>query len=691
MKKFISLSLAIIMIISLFSALSITSVSAEGTANQTIWKFTNQEAFGGYYYKSDVKGYLSNDCIVVPGTTSGSSYGTLRIDNLAKGTYIVSVYVKNDGVDGTNKKMNLNINLGTDSTAYTQKVGFAINSSIGDWEQVSLMVNVEEGQTLKFGGWRSANSDGGTLYLDGFKVQKVETIDITNSGLASQSASGGYLGDRKVSNTVSVASQNTFWTKGVFNLEPLTDYTVYYAAKGNCNGNIKFRTFNGTDSDEKKAVSTVGGAVNTGTQWKVISVDISTGLTGLVTMQIWRGKTSDTDLSFDLSSIAFVKKTDNPYSFIQNSVIASDSGKDKVSIVSDGYVTDTAIKVPSGTLNVNFGKWFNYVDNGLYLLTAYAKSENLTIKFKGHDGNWATTEYGASQTISGNEWTQIKVEVSVTNGQITAGFWFGTLANELYLDGFQLQKMDYINIVNPNNYWSRTPTRYDSYCSKGFTINVSGGYSEEITQYYDGSALVDLQPNTTYIMTLSYSSWYTGTETENIPVIKADTYVQTYNEGCEKDDYCGRAKYAFETSGKGLYRTATIKFTTGTAGKIVLGFWHGDAAYTINMEGHSICKANTNEYYKQIKEADIDETGAYLTDKTESGFVEKNEIRALVLGDANGDYKTDILDLVRLKNYCADTTTEISLKSCRFDEEKGAEIVIAAEDIITFRKILLSA
>ena len=80
-----------------------------------------------------------------------------------------------------------------------------------------------------------------------------------------------------------------------------------------------------------------------------------------------------------------------------------------------------------------------------------------------------------------------------------------------------------------------------------------------------------------------------------------------------------------------------------------------------------------------------------MTDKTESGFVEKNEIRALVLGDANGDYKTDILDLVRLKNYCADTTTEISLKSCRFDEEKGAEIVIAAEDIITLRKILLSA
>lgn len=678
MKKLISLSLAIVMIVTLFSAFGTVSASADSAPAQTVLNIDNTSAFGGYFH-STAAGYASDDSVCINGAVAGFGFSQ-KLTGLENGYYVFSCYLKNNGVDGVNKKIKLTTNTGTEKS-------YAVNSEISNWTKVYVMANVTDGYCF-IGGWCSNNSNDASIQLDCIKFEKINMLTNTFG----QTDSKGYFNDKCYYTSQTPAASGGFGQAATINeLEPLTTYTVFFAVNGTCNGNVKIRTFNSfANTAEANCASTCdcGNVASAAEgQWKIYSFDITTGLNKMITITTWNKKLADASYTFRLSSIAYVKKSDNTVPFIDNKIIAGDTAKDIATIVdNEGFVTENAIKIDGGNVAKNFGKWFGKVDNGLYLFTAYAKSENASFTFKGHDGNWSKTEYGTPITASGNEWIPIQAEVQITGNELTIGFWFSTLANDLYLDGFKIQKLDAINIVNPNNWWSRTPTRYGTYCAKGYQI-TNGGYNEYITQYKVGENLIDLEANTTYVMCISYSAFVTKAENAESN-LKADTYIQTYDEGKEGDDYASRISWTFENTENGKYKTATLKFTTGSEGKIRLGFWSGSSNYTIFMEGHAIFKADKN-YYKRINEADIEEEGVYLTDDNSYGYISAVKEDALVLGDANGDGKTDLLDLVRIKKYCADNTTKIVLKACRFDEEKGQEITIEAIDLVSLVNILL--
>lgn len=677
MKKTISLLLAIVMIASVCFTTNLIPVSANEPTKQTVWNISNETAFGGSYC-STTPGYVSENSVCING--NATAFGKQqKFENIQNGYYLFSAYVLNNGFSSNGIK--LLIKPGDGSTP--ERV-FEIDENISstEWTRVYVIAEVKS-NICNIGFWCRANQEGNSLLIDDIKLEKLDgALDIGNFG-ADVSETGGFLGDKCL--------QYKKEEKATFTgLDPFTTYTFYYAVQGSISGNefVKIRTFNGTNDDKTYAVSDMkidSNYVGPSGAWRVYSAKVTTGLVGMITIHIWRASALS---NYKFSSVVFKKESDNKHNFVPNSVIASDRAKDKVTVDDGcGYVTDSAINVPAGTTQVDFGKRFYKLDNGIYLLTAYAKSENATFTFKGYDGDTTTSSlYSCPLTVDGNEWKQIKIEVEVTNGMLLVAFWFGSIENDLYLDGFQINKMNCINIVNPDDRWPRTPQRIKTYCTKGFYVSDTTTYTEEITQYKNGDELVNLEPNTTYIMAVSYSTFLSGAVTEDVPELKADTFVQTYNDG--ETNYSVRTKYVFGLT-EGRYDTGTIKFTTGSSAKIVLGFWLGNNAYKIILEGYAICKANTNEYYKQINEADIDEKGYYLTDNTDSGFIEKKEERALVLGDANGDYETDIRDLVRLKKYCEGNDIKISLKSCRLDEEKGAEIVIESEDVVRLTRILL--
>ncbi len=655
MKKLISIFISILMVVALFVPMTMIPASAAdailsgGAHNIEI----DNKLFGGACSTLPGPNPEDTTSIVFNGSATAGFGNTSKIDELENGLYEFSFDIMTSGdintADDLAPSAKIGVNTGTTSATEITVNGF--NYTNGWNKGVRIVCNVTNGYVyvgLVWFGASNANvytdeTTGVTkntwIRLDNLKLKKLQMLD--------QSGVAGALTDTNVKTVTSSsfgANLGTKWGTGKlltkrFVLEPLTTYTMYFYAynrttQGTVNGNLNVFTYNNeqlTFSEHNGENTSKPGVsiVNDANGWYLKEVEFTTGLSGVIWIKSWLSvdaSVNDTWIRFD--GLSVIKRSDNPTGYAEFSTFTQNDAR--FTVKNGGFVSgkEAEMTLAAGKANF-FAPAIKNIDPGFYVISAYVKVSHDVNNFEWWGGNGSDVNAGRYTNkfnLKADEgWQYISSQFYVTGTAGHYGWWIPAVAQDttFTFDGFKIEKLNEVSIDNTSFPWCKsTPTR--------FTRNSAIMSNSEIKHAGGGSTTgnITLEPNTEYIM-------YFNRKTTAIGDI-------TISSGTASSSKLGY------TASNG-WVTEQVRFKTDSTGATKIFIWFGGSGVEHHFDGFAYRKVTEATVDKTLSVADFGVKGEQWLTNPVTGIVEDIITAALVRGDATGDGKVDVDDLIKLR------------------------------------------
>lgn len=659
MKKLLSISLSILMIMALFVPLSLITVSAEdaiSTSDYQVWNFEN-DVFGAGFCSTQPGPNAGDTTSVVWNGAAGGWGCNKKLTDIENGVYVFTFDVISSGGTGTAK-----VGLNDGSERFINALSYT------EWTTISVMAKVTN-NSLYYGLiWYGGNNAGTWVRIDNMKLERVTVLEHTGYNVGS-SSDIKYVTDSSIGADIAAGGNGMLLKKRLV-LEPYTTYTMYVPIYNNgMNGTLSvFSSNNSSDTfidDGGKSydgTASVSLADSTST-WIVRKVNFTTGLTGVVWLKSWltNGNGTAAAAKLRISGLSVVKH-DKADGYLPISAFTKNDAR--FTIQDGGFVTGQEAVLTTSGQNF-FAPTLKHLDGGFYVISAYVKvSADASIEWWGGNGSDINTgRYTNVYNLEADAgWQYISSQFYITDTTAHYGWWIPALSEEttFTFDGFKLEKLTEVSVESAFKYWKSAPER--------FTRTQALGYNSQIKINHENgnsaTGTITLEPDTEYVMYYNRNT-----------VVKGGDITISSGENSSKLS-------VKPTSG---WVTEQVKFKTDSTGVAKIFIWSG-AGGTNKYDGFAYRKVTEAAFDEVLAEPDIDVAGSEKVTNAVTGVVEIKTIAALVRGDATGDGVRDILDIIRLKKYLADKeNTVVSEKACFV--MGGEEITI--DDVTGLRKLLM--